>query len=46
MVLTYDFAHAKVKKSNFSPKSLEFIGDIRIFFMTLKAGFTQILRLE
>ena len=29
---TYGFAHAKVKKSNFSSKILEFVGDIGVIY--------------
>ena len=46
MVLTYDFAYAKVKKSNLSPKILEFVGDIGVIYNDFSCWFYSTSRLR
>ena len=45
-LLNYHFTHAKLKKSNFSPKNQEFVGEISIILNDFKANLTQLLKLE
>ena len=43
---TYDFAHAKVKKSIFSLKILEFVGDIDIILNEFQSWFNSTIKIR